>query len=193
MLTKPKAPTQKTVQDSRSDPLAGRAMLLLTNAMIDFMSVVRWAPASLLAVGQAKHPDKTPSEAADLFCEEIKAATLGLKAHRKAYEAEYDAEATRIKPQMSTASRRHFAIIEELASLKNASVRGDSDAVAHREKLEAAGLTKAQIDTIVVPFNPVENELKIAALNLEFEQVTAFISTGDESLLPAGFVAKARI
>ncbi|MBY0236721.1 MAG: hypothetical protein K2W93_17205 [Burkholderiaceae bacterium] len=145
-------------------------------------------PLSMLMMAQRQYPDATMGEAVKLALEKAKQAVVAVKENQAEHKAVMDAERARLAPAMSRASKRVFAILEQIKVLQGEKSRSVGEIEAKRKKMADAGVPKEDVDRLTPAFDVAGVNAQIQGLKAEQAGLEAFIASGDDNLLPDGFV-----
>ena len=145
----------------------------------------------VIALAQSRYPDAEPDQAVALLLRDVTQFSDAIEQHKTQFKAISDAEKARLAPAMSLAARRVFDISATVKLLQHRQERSADDIERRRKTLADARVPLADIDRLA----PVEDAAATAAMAAEIQALQdeqaaleGFIATGNESLLPEGFL-----
>lgn len=180
-------PTAKELLDFSNDPEAVDAANNSIDCLIELVSNL--TPASIAAIARQHFPGESLQMSITKLDMEINQACVGIASHSAKTKVVGDAEHDRLAPAMSSAVRRTFAIGERIEQIAAAIVRAKQDNETRRAKMQEARMSDAEIESMAPSVVDTSDLLaERESLNAELNILNAFISTGDESCLPDGFL-----
>ena len=119
---------------------------------------------SVLMMAQRQHPNLEPGEAVKLELARAKRAVIAIRENGKECQAISDAERARLAPATSRATSRVLAIAGK------------------------AGVPQADIERLTPAFDEAAFSAEVEALKAEQAALESFLASGDDNLLPDGFI-----
>lgn len=180
-------PTVNELFDFGNDPAAVKA----ANSAIDALceSIGTLSPYSIATIARQHFPGEPLKMAITKLDMEIQQVCAGIASHSAKIKAVIDAENDRLAPAIGSAVRRTFAIGERVEQIASAIARARQDNEIRRAKMQEARMSEAEIESLAPAVVDTSDLLaERESLNVELNILNAFISTGDESCLPDGFL-----
>ncbi|WP_246795670.1 hypothetical protein [Burkholderia perseverans] len=151
-------------------------------------AVEKLDPFTLIALARRHHPDMPDLDALQLLGDEAIAMLDALKEHGVAAREVLRAEKDRLQPKIHAATRRAFAIEDQVRLLARDIATHSARRQERRAQLEAAFVPKEDIERLAPTTPPTDLIAKRDALIAEQSALHQFISSLDERHLPEGFV-----
>lgn len=174
----------------RHDPAAKRQALAdasqLAGVLKNLFHTV--TPLSMLMMAQRQHPDATMGEAVKLALEKAKQAVIAVQESQAEHQVIMDAERHRLAPAMSRASRRVFAITAQIEAVQGEKAHLVGGIEQKRTAMLKAGVPQADIERLNPEFDKAAFDAEIHALKAEQTALESFLASGDDNLLPDGFI-----
>ena len=187
MFAMPTPTTERVVATRTTSVNALSTAAIVRNRLFDLAD--KFDTASVFAMATSRHPKASLPEAVIRLLEEVDHAIKAVAAHSAQFRALEDAEKERLKPIVRAATNRLFTTIDTLNRMDSYSRSREGQEQLERGRLEAAGLTKAEIDALRPPHDVAAERATREALTTERKSLEAFLKQCDETLLPSGFVA----
>lgn len=180
-------PTANDLLEFRNDSEAVKAAQSVIQGLRELAYIV--TPMTIATIARQHFPGEPLQIAIAKLEIEVQQAHAEAVKHAAQFKSVSDSERDRLAPAMSSAVRRTFAIGERVEQIAYAIVWAKQDNETRRAKMQEARMSDAEIESLAPAVVDVSGLLaERECLNAELNILNAFLTTGDESCLPDGFL-----